>query len=727
MDYLPLPRGIETPFFEVPYLEDQEREYDGLDFFSYPERRGYKHRTIFEWADKIFKNPPAYFQAFLQTWLFWGYLDTVLGRRIPVRDFIRPGKLGSRIIMIAELIKGIDATDIRSRSLKMVGPIYYNLMEPERRPKAKDPLEDNLGAHKISLHTYLTTNKSASLIPKCPLDSRIMFSIGALMEWSLTSEANCPIGDSSNISFEEIPRQVPIKKFKRYSQNPAAICDEPFLVSKFIDRGWCPYDVQSIYQRLNMSGRYFMAHLDRLDPWRRHVTATTFGPFPPNETQESMIKKRLICSGRQCSQVQVLERDYRRAHDDGCDGNRPDTAVDMNDMDKILSDGSFPVVSILDDTVSNGTIKLSKCDPSIPYVAISHVWSDGLGNNRENAIPTCQVRRLSYLIRDLCQFAEDRRVQHFWLDTLCVPPDSANRPALQEMAIMRMRDTYSQAWAVLVIERTISSVNLKDKTDIELMMRITCSPWNRRLWTLQEGALARQLFFQFKDGVCHFESTLDCVQNATGPLSENSLRASIELRAAEILCHRFTTLSHGEKLLYLATALFHRATSVSSDEPLCLATLLRLDIEKIMAARVDQRMLNFWSQMTEVPAEVLLWNTPTLSVDGYRWAPTSLISVAAFSLSSHSVQSPRYIAATRCPRGLKATFLGMHFPLKDRSLSIIEDIMLYNKERKEYFRVQPFTPSMKACNETVSESGLAIRSNYTEHQSRGWFIFAHLP
>ena len=36
-----------------------------------------------------------------------------------------------------------------------------------------------------------------------------------------------------------------------------------------------------------------------------------------------------------------------------------------------------------------------------PYVAISHVWADGLGSTTEEGLPRCQVERLSKLASQL--------------------------------------------------------------------------------------------------------------------------------------------------------------------------------------------------------------------------------------------------------------------------------------------------------------------------------------
>lgn len=36
-------------------------------------------------------------------------------------------------------------------------------------------------------------------------------------------------------------------------------------------------------------------------------------------------------------------------------------------------------------------------------------------------------------------------------------------------------------------------------------MRASCTPWQRRLWTFQEGALARRLLLQFEDIAIDFD------------------------------------------------------------------------------------------------------------------------------------------------------------------------------------------------------------------------------
>jgi len=68
----------------------------------------------------------------------------------------------------------------------------------------------------------------------------------------------------------------------------------------------------------------------------------------------------------------------------------------------------------------------------------------------------------------------------FWIDTLCVPvfPRSAC-----DAAILAVRKTYEQAKAVLVLDAELLCVKAPP-TPEEILVRILCSTWMTRLWTL---------------------------------------------------------------------------------------------------------------------------------------------------------------------------------------------------------------------------------------------------
>lgn len=75
-------------------------------------------------------------------------------------------------------------------------------------------------------------------------------------------------------------------------------------------------------------------------------------------------------------------------------------AVAQDELRKIIADGGVPLISI-DDT---GRTALKNCEQTSlrirprlefdSYIAVSHVWADGLGNPDDNALPFCQIKRL---------------------------------------------------------------------------------------------------------------------------------------------------------------------------------------------------------------------------------------------------------------------------------------------------------------------------------------------
>lgn len=51
-----------------------------------------------------------------------------------------------------------------------------------------------------------------------------------------------------------------------------------------------------------------------------------------------------------------------------------------------------------------------------------------------------------------------------------------------------------------MLDQYLENVKNRDMTEFEQCLRIVCTGWARRLWTLQEGILAKTTFFQFGDG-----------------------------------------------------------------------------------------------------------------------------------------------------------------------------------------------------------------------------------
>jgi hypothetical protein len=167
-----------------------------------------------------------------------------------------------------------------------------------------------------------------------------------------------------------------------------------------------------------------------------------------------------------------------------------------NDIHDSINRGGFPLISFQDDKLE---VIHSELKSSPEYVAISHVWSDDMGNLNGNKLPLCQIQRLHVMVVNL---RKKSGPCFFWMDTLCVSwkNDEQNR---RRKAIGRMRETYENATDVLVVSNDFTNT-LSDIVPVEVLLRIACSVWMRRLWTLQEGVLAQRLHFQFSNRALNF-------------------------------------------------------------------------------------------------------------------------------------------------------------------------------------------------------------------------------
>ncbi|KAI0901696.1 hypothetical protein F4806DRAFT_501868 [Annulohypoxylon nitens] len=272
--------------------------------------------------------------------------------------------------------------------------------------------------------------------------------------------------------------------------------------------------------------------------------------------------------------------------------------ANLDELCEILERGKIPLIHIIEESDKSSKIRFEEYDPRKnekgPYVAISHVWSDGLGNLHQNALPRCQLRRLSDLVKAL---PGDYSARLFWCDTICIPPDSVNRPKAQSCALDQMRTVYSKPKTVLVLDSWLLESSMQGKRDIETLMRIFACTWNTRLWTYQEGALPKSLHFQFADGPYDLDIGMRTAENASTNIVEQAdIIIPLRARWNSLRCFK-DKRQVAERLSAIANELGHRRTSVATDEALCLAVLLDLDAGKIFEIDPDLRMQEIWKAL----------------------------------------------------------------------------------------------------------------------------------
>ncbi|PBK87266.1 hypothetical protein ARMGADRAFT_972087 [Armillaria gallica] len=301
-----------------------------------------------------------------------------------------------------------------------------------------------------------------------------------------------------------------------------------------------------------------------------------------------------------------------------------------------LENSEIPVVHQLQP--SDGLI--SSDGSKTPYIAISHVWADGLGSTTEVGLPTCQINRLASIARRLIPSGA------FWMDALCVP----EKKDLRKRAIGLMAETYRNADTVLVIDSGIRSCSVSAPLE-ERLLCIISSGWMQRLWTLQEALLARKLVFEFADGF----KTLDELI----PMGEDLVDVLLTQLSAEIFrltkYQRYAT-SNGFGIGDVGKSLRWRTTSRAGDETLAISGLLNVDAFELVNLPASQRMMTLFLRVQRLPSDIIFIPGPKLNESGFRWAPKTMMTSMRISMAI----SDQYNASCT-PQGLIAEYSAIYF------------------------------------------------------------------
>lgn len=323
----------------------------------------------------------------------------------------------------------------------------------------------------------------------------------------------------------------------------------------------------------------------------------------------------------------------------------------------------------------------------------------GLGNPVRNSIPRCQMLAIQNRVNNL--YDPSQWPVPFWLDTICVPLEQKYR----DMAIISMREIYNNADRVLVFDATLSEATT-DAYPHELLTRITAGNWVRRLWTFQEAALAKMLYFQYADRALtireismkrkELEDLND--RNILHNLDQLGIKSHPE-QLEHMMKHdtyfypntdvvfvegmqtiwalvfsqgqRKTFVSDAEKLSSIVDGLSWRWTSRLEDETICLSGVLDQDVTELVRIKprhdddvasqrrdvAERRMLSFMSRFETVSPYIIFCKQERFTELGRRWLPKTFLGGGAWA---RLIASPEYAKVT--PQGLRlSSFVGLRF------------------------------------------------------------------
>ncbi|KAL8749462.1 MAG: hypothetical protein Q9184_006803, partial [Pyrenodesmia sp. 2 TL-2023] len=286
----------------------------------------------------------------------------------------------------------------------------------------------------------------------------------------------------------------------------------PLLEKRMARAGWCRSQIAKIWYQYLPSTVYYLSSL----PNRR-----TFGGSP-----------HPLCTADHCTSSGVDPTTYEPLHRKSCVSQPADcrrcsmVGVDTSRVADIILQGSIPLIEIRPQPDGSVGLEVVPHKSSLRYVAVSHVWSGGLGNVKANAMLSCQLRYLhSILLRlrengddDLdrrqgsrkfqdaidearfkCGFGREKMPLYLWIDTLCIPVGLSYKAAYLK-TLYQMAQIYIMAQCVIVLDPELQNMNHRLMQKEQTFAHILCSAWMSRSWTFQEACMARIWFVQFADG-----------------------------------------------------------------------------------------------------------------------------------------------------------------------------------------------------------------------------------
>lgn len=266
------------------------------------------------------------------------------------------------------------------------------------------------------------------------------------------------------------------------------------IIKKMESADWCPRTIYMLKVQLRLHATSL------LSAYAAHANET--------DLKQNERHKKLKCTEAQCNVKSVDSNGkYATQHHPTCPdyGRHPGkdskcqmVGPDIEQVRRVLDGPYYPLMEYKEER-GVLTVKVVPCEPHMKYATISHVWADGYGNPEENKLWECQLKFFKSLMTASPVSDEAKGKSLFWIDTLAIPVDKGTGEKTgRKTAIERIHDVYTNATYTIVIDNGLTQA--ESGTEYHRpAMKILASGWMRRLWTLQEAYLSKRLLFAFRD------------------------------------------------------------------------------------------------------------------------------------------------------------------------------------------------------------------------------------
>ncbi|KAL8773554.1 MAG: hypothetical protein Q9209_001659 [Squamulea sp. 1 TL-2023] len=638
MNHLPWPNNVDVPPLEIPYVCDEIPDYESANFLDYPITRGWSTpedpcQWIHTSSNILGKRA--------QSWLFFGLLQVLIGRRIDEQEYTAPSHRSNGWV--------INTTRLPVHCSELVRKI-------------------NRGGC-ASNGELVTRGSLRATWNAVYLQAKLHFEV---------LNSHLPWEDDQSLYLITEPIPILLQTMKRVANEIFLFHDEyppmcdidphPSIapLCRMLDWNWCPSQAGNIYRYYSPSVIHYLSGLPR-----QHLTSHSQG-----------------CSWNGCVANNVNEDSYKTQHShEAC--SCQSVGPDPRKLAQIIHRNHIPIVKL---RIVDGVPELSLVAAQLgtKYVTMSHVWAGGLGNFKENKLPTCQLQRLYGLLNDLDKFrppdpnltlfkpppqrkarldltssiiiAWDKSADlihklrqrslwefhpqsshapssnvFFWMDTLCVPvhPEASH---LRKKAINNMNLIYAAAERCLVLDPELQQIPMKDLSPVQLNAHVLCCTWLTRSWTFQEARLSRAWYARFADGFYNPNSQENsdlnyrvyCDLNVYKSDAHNLSSEMISwytnmpaMRETDIFANRNKHLISDELYSFISiwNHLVSRSTSKMEDVNGILANTLDLSAGEVLALPAEQRMKAIFQTQEKLPAGLMFNNAKKVADSSSRWVP----------------------------------------------------------------------------------------------------------
>lgn len=600
------------PRFDIPFVCENTPICPAEEFYDWPQTRGWT------WDLDL---PMHIFASRMQSWMFFGLISSYLDKN-DMFTFVEDnenGRTALDIVVIKDAIK-------EWQHMKLQEFSDSNADDPEIRPSLRP--------------SHSKEGFSSGLLPSLAQSWRrkhevLRFATEVMnndIVPYLRGQDDDPIGDLWNLETYQVIFGIDLLLDILYESLPlgptthsrrSLAADVKPIRNSIVRTGRCP----SLGKRLRPSST----------DWLRLL----FLP-PVGQAQDHS-----ACLAHRCLRHNIDVATYVTQHTEECPGCSFIDA-DQDLMKECIAAGKIPLVCLSRN--SKGTIQMKSVKGTLKsdYVAISHVWSGGLGNFTRNALPVCQLQRLLDIVEampktanrgfsgtsivDIFDWPIDeaflpllprKRGALLWLDTLCIPV-AVELASYRKTAIDTMAQLYAGAAGVLVLDPDLQQLPYEILTrDAETMaMFIRVSPWMSRSWPLQEGAVASKLFFQLKDRSvllgANFPHDDGVIANQDIGLPRSHFLGEIFKPSLEV-----NMPDHSPLFCEVWNSLLARSTTEPSDVHGIFAALVNLSAGEILSLPPTQRLQAIIKAQKTIPLSIMFQpraQNDLLDHDG-TWVP----------------------------------------------------------------------------------------------------------